>query len=507
MSDISPVLPSGELPPSRRFRLFFVATLAIVVILLTVGQIVTQHWLHKRIITIKIVRIAALQRHQSQAIAKKALLLTRPSNGMQFRRNLAELKELASQFEANHRQVREGSLPDELTFVEYSDSLRERYRQILPYFEALRSASSQFIRKADKASGPATLNANPELSILLANEAPFLAHMDGIIQQHNRETLANLTLLKRLDLYLYVFTLMVLLVIGWWILLPALHRLGETIQRLVEAQNQTSITNRKLLSLNRTLKETRQQLFEATRQQYEQQMDEQKLRTSYLMAGQEEERKRLSRDLHDGLGQMLTAIKLQVESLEMAIQSGRDPQNMQTLKTLIAQTIQETRNVSDNLMPTVLSDFGLVPGIRMLADSASRNSLIKVRFETSLPDTRLDKNTEIGLYRITQEALSNAIRHARPQHITIDLFEKDEFLHLLVCDDGVGFRVQRTNKNAPSPNGRVSQGIQNMQQRAGLINARFRITSAPDKGTKVHISIPFKPVHQEHEYNEANAGR
>jgi len=495
---------SGQ-PLARHFTRLFAATLAIVAALLTGGQVVTQLRLKEQINVIKVVRVAALQRTKSQQIAKNALRLTAAETPAEYRAILGDLRTIFEQFNDIHHAVRVGELPGRNIKLTYSDSVRTRYQELEPFYQIIHKTVSALLKKAESADGPATLNAEPELTNLLQYENRFLQRMDAIIQQHNRETLTNLSNMEDMELYLYSFTLLGLVLIGWFILLPTLRKLRQAIEQLVAAENRTATANRKLLSINRILKETRQQLFDATRQQYQQQMDEQKLRTFYLMSGQEEERKRLSRELHDGIGQMLTAIKLQVESLDTSLKkNGQELPNMNPLKSLITQTIQEARNVSNNLMPTVLSDFGLIPALKMLADTQAENSPIEVIFHTNLADVRFDKNTEIGLYRITQEAVSNAIRHAKPHQITIELFEKDNFLHLLVFDDGKGFRTPRQRRQETV---RTSQGIHNMQERAALLNGRFKINSAPDKGTKVQVSLPYKPANPAHEYHQTNAGR
>ena len=261
-----------------------------------------------------------------------------------------------------------------------------------------------------------------------------------------------------------------------------------------------------------------QKLAEATRQQYQQQIDEQQIRTSALLAGQEEERKRLSRDLHDGLGQMLTAIKLQLEGLETILNrtqpdSPAYAKNLRTLKTLVTQTIQETRTISNNLMPSVLSDFGIVPALKMIADT-DRTESVEMTFSTNMKTSqnRLNRNTEIMLYRVTQEAVNNAIRHANPSHIHIELIRQNNVLDLSVTDDGCGFRLDkkrgpldeyhsmnaeadvitstRTKQRTPS------QGIHNMRQRVKLLNGKFRLHSVPGEGTTVQITISEKATTQ-----------
>jgi signal transduction histidine kinase len=211
---------------------------------------------------------------------------------------------------------------------------------------------------------------------------------------------------------------------------------------------------------------------------------------------------------------MLTAIKLQIEGLEANIIRNTPPElkgegiyskNLKTLKNLVTQTIQETRTISNDLMPSVLSDFGIVPAIKMLAEN-DRSDTIDVTFKTNLAggQARLDKNLEIMLYRVTQEAVSNAVRHAAPSHIHIELMDEETFLCLEITDDGRGFEFARNSrkglvKSAPKTNEQKngtkiqrapSQGLHNMQERAKLLNAKFKLSSTPGKGTRVQVKIP-----------------
>ena len=164
-------------------------------------------------------------------------------------------------------------------------------------------------------------------------------------------------------------------------------------------------------------------------------------------------------------------------------------------------------------MPSVLSDFGVIPAIKMLAEN-DRSETVDVTFETNLTatDPRLDKNVEIMLYRVTQEAVSNAVRHANPSHIHIELIDRGNSLQLLVTDDGRGFQMPRRqlanghNKSseAVSPDATMtnrppSQGLHNMQERAKLLNGKFKIHSKPGRGTRVQVSIPHHLHHAHHD--------
>ncbi|MGV3560644.1 sensor histidine kinase [Larkinella arboricola] len=504
MSEVDNVTPQTTQPSARHFNRLFLITLVFIAVLITVAEVVTQLQTRREAERVMIIGMASAQRHHSQRIVNKILQLSRPSEHARFQNNLTEIKNLFAEFETNHLHIEQGTVPGYPIMLQNSDSVKIRFQFLKPYYFGFRESVQRIIQEAEQVSSPEEFTSTADLTALLANETPFLENMDAVVQQYTRETLDNVDTTRLIEFTIYLFTLLALVFAGWYILRPAINKFEAVIVQLVEAETRTATTNRKLLSLNRALKETRQQLFDATRQQYQQQMDEQKLRTSYLVAGQEEERKRLSRELHDGIGQMLTAIKLQVESFERSLNGKeKETKSFVVLKDLIAQTIQETRNVSNNLMPTVLSDFGLIPAVKMLADSHDKNSKTDITFHTNLSNVRLDKSVEIGVYRIAQEAVSNALRHAEPTQITIDLFEKDNYLHLIVNDDGKGFRIHRSKKEDTK---RPSQGIHNMHERAALINGKFKISSAPDKGTKVQVSIPFKLVQQEYEYTKVNAG-
>ncbi|QMW00280.1 sensor histidine kinase [Spirosoma foliorum] len=516
MSD-SPIdnAKDGSVIPVRFTRLYL-TMLIILAVILTAGQGLTQWRFGGIDQELSVVRHTALQRHQSQQIVKQVLQVTDASEQSSFNENVAELRRLFPVFERYHLQTREGRTDDPKIHLIYDDNINRLYEGIRPQFEAFQQSAHRIMRlqRFDEVKQP---DVQASLKLMLANEKPFLEKIDGIVVVCNSDFRAKLSMLRSIELYLYVFTVIALVGIGLLIFRPAARKLKQTFAQLIEAESQTTAANKKLLSANKSLKETRQKLFEATKQQYEQQIDDQKLRTSYLIAGQEEERKRMSRELHDGLGQMLTAIKLQIEGLEAGItraaateQNGTPSysKNLKTLKSLITQTIQETRTISNNLMPSVLSDFGVVPAIKMLAEH-DRNETLDVTFKTNFTADmpRLDRNIEIMLYRVTQEAVSNAVRHAKPSHIHIELKERGNSLQLTVSDDGKGFQVPRKNQpnelmkpiqeNITSTTQSAtlrppSQGLHNIQERTKLVNGKFKLTSTPGKGTKLQVSVPYQ---------------
>lgn len=497
-----------------RFTRLYTTMLILVALLLTMAQGLTQWRMRALQDELWIIRYAALQRHQGQQIVNHSLQLTDAKSLADFERNRRALRQVFGQFERYHLEGRTGRVTDYAIHIPNSDTVQQMYTNIRPEFRAYQRSVRQLMTIQTPAD-VARPNVQAAITLLLANEKPFLEKTDAIVREYTSELRAKLNLLRDIELSLYGFTMLVLASIGLLILRPAARRIKKTFAQLVEARNQTTAANQKLLGANKSLKETRQKLAEATRQQYQQQIDEQQIRTSALIAGQEEERKRLSRDLHDGLGQMLTAIKLQLEGLETILnrtQPASPPdgpayaKNLRTLKTLITQTIQETRTISNNLMPSVLSDFGIVPALKMVAET-DRTEAVDVTFSTNMiaNPKRLNRNTEIMIYRVTQEAVSNAVRHGHPSHVHIELNTRNDVLYLTVTDDGCGFSLYKQNDDGqeyPASDGArmqvrtkqhaPSQGIHNMRQRVRLLNGNFRMHSVPGGGTTVQVSIPEK---------------
>ena len=495
---------SSTTGPLRLTRLY-IATLLGLAILLTVGQVITQWQFDKFQDQLWIIRYTALQRHQSQEVAKEALLLVDQPDPAIFRRTQNRLRHTFQTISQYYNQGKQGMLTDPGRQVANSDIVTLRYQAVQPHFNSL-DTGTRLLLSLNSPGEIRTQKGQRGLHLILANEAPFLEKIDAVVRQYTHELRHKLTSLQQFEQYLYILTLAVLAAIAWFVYRPAARRLRATVAQLVTAEQRTTEANRKLTSVNTALNKARQQLVESAKQQFQLQFNEQKSRTAYLVAGQEEERKRLSRELHDGLGQMLTAIKLQVEGLDVRLtNSGVSDHNLPLLKNLITQTIQEARSISNNLMPSALSDFGLMPALRVLAEQHNRLApgMVTLEADPWLMDPaaeRLALPVEITLYRVTQEGLTNAIRHGRATHIGIHVFEKDHYLHLSINDNGAGFRTQRLNKE---PHG---QGVHNMHERVKLLNGTFKLTSVPGRGTKLKVSLPYHSQELTHDYDKINVG-
>ncbi|MFN3405427.1 MAG: PAS domain-containing protein [Cytophagaceae bacterium] len=223
-------------------------------------------------------------------------------------------------------------------------------------------------------------------------------------------------------------------------------------------------------------------------ERFRQSINEQKVKSSLIIEGQEKERKKIARELHDGLGQMLTGLKFTIESLKGA-PGKKEKQTLEDVKKMILDTIVEVRRISFNLMPSVLNDFGIVPALKHLTEQVSNVSKRKVTFVNHSHIERLPKQVEINLYRIVQEALNNAIKYSDADEVKVELLSDDSHFEVEISDNGKGFLKSSLGGKTKDLSG---NGIQNIQERTSLINGQFRIQSSPGKGTKLYIKIPLK---------------
>lgn len=209
-----------------------------------------------------------------------------------------------------------------------------------------------------------------------------------------------------------------------------------------------------------------------------------------LTRGQEDERRRLARELHDDTVQALIALDQRTQLAQMAARKG-SPEAAERLTELRQWTLSlldGVRRVIRALRPVYLEDLGLPSALEMLAQDVEKASGMKVRLELHGTPTRLSADREIAVYRITQEALSNAARHSRARQVDLAVAFEPGQLKLTVHDDGLGFAAPGSlNDLAPSDH----YGLLGMQERAELIGARLKIDSAPGAGTTVRLELPL----------------
>jgi signal transduction histidine kinase len=209
-----------------------------------------------------------------------------------------------------------------------------------------------------------------------------------------------------------------------------------------------------------------------------------------MMQIQELERRTVAHELHDEVGQALTAVKIALQSLR---EDARDPVVAARLPESIAivdAALEQVRGLSLSLRPPQLDDLGLVAAMRWYLDRQSRIAGLEVRFTADPRIGRLAADVETACFRIAQEAVTNVLRHAGASRIGIELALRDPQLELLVEDDGAGFDVAAAQRRAGENAG---LGMIGMQERAALMGGRIDWESAPGRGTRVRARIPLAP--------------
>ena len=202
------------------------------------------------------------------------------------------------------------------------------------------------------------------------------------------------------------------------------------------------------------------------------------------MGAQELERRRLARELHDETGQALTSILLGLKSVEDAA-SEQDLRSATTqLRELVVTTLQDVRRLAVELRPKALDDFGLVPALERLVETFNKQTGMQVDLEPRLGDERLPSEVETALYRIMQEALTNVVKHAQANHVSIVLARREGSVTALIEDDGRGFTPGETREDG--------LGILGMQERIALVEGHLTVESSPGGGTTLAVEVPLR---------------
>jgi signal transduction histidine kinase len=208
-----------------------------------------------------------------------------------------------------------------------------------------------------------------------------------------------------------------------------------------------------------------------------------------LFEVQEEERRHLARELHDEIGQALTAAKLNLKIIAPEVPpaaADRLEDSIQILDRLLVQV----RQLSLDLRPPLLDELGLVPALRWLADQQAQRAGLRVTFTANVEHLEMDPLTRTACFRVAQEAITNAIRHARAATVAVELRAEPDRLWLVVQDDGVGFDKDAVQQRAARG---ASLGLLSMNERTLLLGGELEVNSAPGRGTEIRAWFPLAP--------------
>jgi len=224
-----------------------------------------------------------------------------------------------------------------------------------------------------------------------------------------------------------------------------------------------------------------------------------------VQRAQEEERERISRELHDDICQRLTGMKFRTEVLadEVEPSNKRMVRGLRGINQELDRAITEVQRISSNLRPSVLDDFGLVTALRMLCKEFEKLHAVSTTF-IEVHAGPVDTNIEIALYRIAQEALSNTARHAHAASATLTLERSDAAIRLSLADDGRGFGESDTAQARKEGHG---MGLMSMRERSELLGGTFDVQSTPGGGTTITVTIPLQAEATHEENPDTHRGR
>lgn len=584
----------------RRWYFFALWTIALTIIL---SQILVQYNLKQQLSDSKIINISGKQRMLSQKIVKEVLILHYVVDNAK-KQEIAHLKTVLSLWKNNQNALENGS--DTLAFPkEKSETLSKLYREIKPSFTNIADATNSFLSNLEQKN---SFENNQKLvQTILKNESIFLSKMNQIVSQYDIEAHEKVTEQRKIEYWIFAFTLFVLLMEFFFIFKPTNKKIENLIAKLLASEKKalklaydTEIISeikensvKELKSLNHAMENTllycriapdgsiihvgekfakllnytkfssnkkfsevlttdeKEQLnidriiFEKQRSGWQgeikitnkenqtiwldlsmvpvmikkdelellivcfniterkkaqreverlnlensnEKINQQKIISSKIVENQENEQNRIAKEIHDGIGQMLTGLKFSLESINLEDKE-KSAQKIEYLKKLSLDIIKGVRTATFNLMPPELSDHGIVSSLAKLTQELSKLTGKEILFYNKTDfDQRLDSLIEINIYRLTQEAINNAIKYAESSHIIVQLSHSETLLSVIIDDNGKGFDINAVDKKRNSESG---MGLLFMKERIQYINGRVFIKSIPGEGTRITFNIPI----------------
>lgn len=206
-----------------------------------------------------------------------------------------------------------------------------------------------------------------------------------------------------------------------------------------------------------------------------------------IIEAQEEERKRVAREIHDGPAQSMANVVLRAELADRMMSQGNIEQakvELRDLKNLVRSSLSDVRRIIYDLRPMALDDLGLVPALRRFIEAYGDSKEFEIDFRIFGLEERLPSSMEVAIYRLVQESINNISKHAKAKQVTVHLEFKPLKILIKIVDDGIGFAEAELKKDSRF-------GLMGMRERVKLLDGEIQIISAPNQGTKILIEIPF----------------
>jgi signal transduction histidine kinase len=209
-----------------------------------------------------------------------------------------------------------------------------------------------------------------------------------------------------------------------------------------------------------------------------------------LLEVQEAERRHIAQELHDEIGQALTAVKVNMQAALRTNDLASLSPYLEESIMIVERTLQQVRNLSLDLRPSLLDDLGVVAALRWYIERQARRAGFQAQFIPNPAEMRLPPEIETTCFRVVQEALTNIVRHAQARNVRVELHQRPSELELTIQDDGIGFDVDSTIGRSV---GDLSLGLVGMQERVQLAGGWIKIHSNPSLGTEIRVYFPIEP--------------
>ncbi|OLB53407.1 MAG: hypothetical protein AUI01_11890 [Ktedonobacter sp. 13_2_20CM_2_56_8] len=290
-------------------------------------------------------------------------------------------------------------------------------------------------------------------------------------------------------------SLIIFVVVGWLVSIAlnfvVLQVAFRPLQDLGKVMNRVQAGERSLRAPTTGVDPEADQLAQTFNMMLEAIDDATRLRASQIINAQEQERKRIARELHDETSQVLTSLLISLAILEESITTQEARDRIADTRKLAHQTLRAIRNLSIDLRPSALDDLGLLPALRWYVKEYQQKCSIVVEFAAHGFKERLPAEVETALYRIVQESLTNTARHANAHKVLITMKEEADDVYVTIKDDGCGFDVGTLLK---TPDQERGLGLAGMNERAVLLDGSLSIHSGPRHGTTIEVHIPLTPA-------------
>lgn len=227
------------------------------------------------------------------------------------------------------------------------------------------------------------------------------------------------------------------------------------------------------------------QIFDFLKKAEKQRQEADKKVLNAVIQAEEKERRRLAKDLHDGMGPLLSSAKMAISSLVQQEQDSEKRRIIENTDYVISEAIRSLKEISNNLSPHVLDNFGLASAIKSFASKVASMQQINIHFESNMYDLRFDYNQEVILYRVTCELINNTLKHAQASNIYIQLSRHNKIISLSYSDDGKGFEVNEILYKTPTE----GMGLHNIINRLKSIKAIVNVDSEKGKGMRIIVIV------------------